>query len=48
MIECLVILRREDEALWLDRDITEPELLRYLFVPYPENEMHAYPVSKRV
>jgi putative SOS response-associated peptidase YedK len=43
-----VILRREDEHLWLDQDLNEPEKLRHLLVPYPAKEMHAYPVSKRV
>lgn len=43
-----VILRQEDEAMWLDREIIEPEFLRYLLAPYPAEEMRAYPVSKRV
>jgi putative SOS response-associated peptidase YedK len=43
-----VILRPEDEALWLDRDVTEPELIRHLMVPYPADLMRAYRVSDRV
>jgi putative SOS response-associated peptidase YedK len=43
-----VILAPEDEALWLDRDITDPaEVLPYL-QPYPAAEMEAYPVSSLV
>ncbi|MFC5702231.1 SOS response-associated peptidase [Cohnella faecalis] len=43
-----VILRREDEALWLDRSIQDPSRLQPLLAPYPAEEMEAYPVSKRV
>lgn len=43
-----VILRPEDEALWLDRTVTEPEAVRHLLVPYPSRDMQAYPVSGRV
>lgn len=43
-----VILRREDEAIWLDREKQDAELLHSLLVPYPEDEMYAYPVDKMV
>ncbi|TCP55804.1 putative SOS response-associated peptidase YedK [Tumebacillus sp. BK434] len=43
-----VILRREDEAIWLDRGKQDAELLHSLLVPYPEDEMYAYPVDKMV
>ncbi|ASS76483.1 hypothetical protein CIG75_16970 [Tumebacillus algifaecis] len=43
-----VILRREDEALWLDRDKHDAELLHSLLIPFPEDEMYAYPVDKLV
>ncbi len=43
-----VILRREDEDEWLNPDITEPERLVPLLVPYPEIEMQAVRVSPAV
>ncbi|MBB6636580.1 SOS response-associated peptidase [Cohnella thailandensis] len=43
-----VILKPEDEALWLDRRIREPARLKHLLVPYPEDEMAAYEVSAAV
>ncbi|MGB8954969.1 MAG: SOS response-associated peptidase [Tumebacillaceae bacterium] len=43
-----VILRREDEAIWLDREKQDVELLHSLLVPYPEDEMFAYPVAAMV
>jgi putative SOS response-associated peptidase YedK len=43
-----VILRPEDEALWLDRQVQDPARLRGLLVPYPADEMEAYEVGKRV
>jgi len=43
-----VILRREDEAIWLDRERQDPELLHSLLVPFPEDEMMFYPVDKMV
>lgn len=43
-----VILRPEDEALWLDRTVTDPEPVRHLLVPYPSMQMRAYSVSARV
>jgi len=43
-----VILRPEDEPLWLDRSVTAAGELRGLLRPYPAEEMTAYPVSSRV
>jgi len=43
-----VILRPEDEALWLDRTVEDPDKLRYLFAPYPADELEAYPVGQAV
>lgn len=43
-----VILRPEDEALWLDRSVRDPEALSHLYAPYPAEELEAYPVSKAV
>ncbi|MDQ0896321.1 SOS response-associated peptidase [Paenibacillus sp. V4I7] len=43
-----VILKREDEALWLDRGTNEPELIRHLMVPFLSDQMKAYPVTTRV
>jgi putative SOS response-associated peptidase YedK len=40
-----VILRQEDEVLWLERERFDPELLRSLLVPYEAGQMRAYPVS---
>jgi putative SOS response-associated peptidase YedK len=43
-----VILRPEDEALWLNREVQDPTRLKGLLVPYPAEEMEAYEVDKRV
>jgi len=43
-----VILKPEDEALWLDRRVREPASLKHLLVPYPADEMAAYEVSAAV
>jgi putative SOS response-associated peptidase YedK len=43
-----VILKREDEALWLDRRLQDPVRLKELLVPYPDERMEAYEVDKRV
>lgn len=43
-----VILKPEDEALWLDRKMQDAEQLRRLYVPYPADELEAYPVSTSV
>ncbi|HZG74935.1 MAG TPA: SOS response-associated peptidase [Paenibacillus sp.] len=42
------ILRREDEALWLDRGVSAPERLLPLLRPYDDDAMRAYPVSAAV
>lgn len=41
-------LTKEDEDAWLNPDITEPERLESLLKVYPDREMEAYPVDKRV
>jgi putative SOS response-associated peptidase YedK len=43
-----VILPREARALWLDSEITEADRLAPLIAPFPEGELEAYPVSRRV
>ena len=43
-----VILREEDEALWLDHTITDTEKLLSMLKPYPSDEMEVYEVSKLV
>ena len=43
-----VILRPQDEAVWLDPTVTEPEVLTRLLRPYAPEAMEAYPVSARV
>jgi putative SOS response-associated peptidase YedK len=43
-----VILTQEAEAAWLDEQVSEPEFLRSLLVPYPEEEMEVFPVSTDV
>jgi putative SOS response-associated peptidase YedK len=43
-----VILPRDAEALWLDPEIEDAELLTALLRPYPAEAMEAYPVSRRV
>ncbi|OXM15873.1 SOS response-associated peptidase [Paenibacillus herberti] len=43
-----VILRPEDEPLWLDHRIQDVAQLQHLLVPYPPAEMRAYPVGREV
>lgn len=43
-----VILEQEDEAVWLDRSLTEPSRLQPLLRPYSSGKMQAYPVSAKV
>ncbi|WHX47283.1 SOS response-associated peptidase [Paenibacillus woosongensis] len=43
-----VILQKEDEAEWLDRDHADVTALMQLLRPYDSNEMRAYPVSSEV
>lgn len=43
-----VILRADEEALWLDRNEQNGELLQSLLTPYPAAEMEAYPVTPKV
>jgi putative SOS response-associated peptidase YedK len=42
------ILHQEDEAFWLNPDNVETRELERLLLPYPEDEMQAWPVSKAV
>jgi putative SOS response-associated peptidase YedK len=43
-----VILRREYEAMWLDRNNQNTVELLSLLAPYPAEEMTAYPVNPMV
>ncbi|WP_425623050.1 SOS response-associated peptidase [Brevibacillus borstelensis] len=43
-----VILRQEDEGVWLDREKYDADLLQSLLVPYDATQMRAYPVSAMV
>ncbi|MGG4453808.1 SOS response-associated peptidase [Brevibacillus porteri] len=43
-----VILRQEDEGIWLDREKFDSDLLQSLLVPYESDMMRAYPVSTMV
>lgn len=40
-----VILRPEDEAIWLDRSMHDVNVLKSLLKTYPAEKMKAYPVS---
>ena len=41
------ILKRSDEALWLDPSLRVPDLLQ-LLAPYPADDLAVYPVSRAV
>ncbi|OGU04769.1 MAG: hypothetical protein A2075_16085 [Geobacteraceae bacterium GWC2_58_44] len=43
-----VILHPEEYGQWLDRDTTDPEQLKSLYLPYPADMMEMYPVSSLV
>lgn len=43
-----VILHRENEAEWLDREVTDAHQVLRLLKPYPAELMELYPVSRRV
>jgi putative SOS response-associated peptidase YedK len=43
-----VVLAPEDQGLWLDPDVRETDPLLPLLVPYPDDLMEAYPVSRFV
>src|ERR1035437_2935557 len=43
-----VIIRPENYAEWLDPGLNDVNRLHTLIGPYPESDMEAYPVSKRV
>jgi len=42
-----VILKKEDEKIWLNKDL-EPERIKAVLNPYDETQMEAYTVSKLV
>ena len=43
-----VILRQEDEGLWLNRDVTDVRAFEPLFDPLPSDRLVAYPVATSV
>ncbi|MFF2532749.1 SOS response-associated peptidase [Brevibacillus sp. NPDC058079] len=43
-----VILKKDDEAIWLDREKFDADLLQSLLVPYDHEQMKAYPVPAMV
>jgi putative SOS response-associated peptidase YedK len=43
-----VILRREDEAEWLSREVSDPVQVERLLRPYPEERIRLWPVSTSV
>lgn len=43
-----VILQRENEAVWLDRENQDKDFLQSLLRPYDASDMHAYPVGTAV
>ncbi|MCC6313135.1 MAG: SOS response-associated peptidase [Thermomicrobiales bacterium] len=43
-----VILRRDDEAEWLDRAETDPRAVEQLLLPYPDDRIELWPVSTAV
>lgn len=43
-----VILPRSAEDLWLDSEVRDPNFLRELLVPYPDDSIGLYPVSTLV
>jgi putative SOS response-associated peptidase YedK len=43
-----VILHPGDEEEWLDPEVTDPAQVERLLVPYPADEMQAFPVSRKV
>lgn len=43
-----VILHREDEPLWLDRNVQEPHAVEHLLRPYASDELEAYTVAPEV
>jgi putative SOS response-associated peptidase YedK len=43
-----VILRPEAIPLWLDRETTDPDCLKSLYLPFPEELMEMWPVSPLV
>jgi len=42
------ILAPDDEDMWLDPDMAEPEALVQLLRPYPDRDLDAYPISPAI
>jgi len=40
-----VILEEDEEATWLDPDLTDADMVTALLKPYPSDMMHTYRVS---
>nr|WP_162130896.1 SOS response-associated peptidase [Brevibacillus sp. BC25] len=38
-----VVLRQQDEVIWLDQENFDTNLLQSLLVPYDHDQMRAYP-----
>lgn len=43
-----VMLPRDAEEIWLDMSMSDTDMLRSFCMPYPDSEMEAIPVSRRV
>ena len=43
-----MILKPADFARWLDPQNQQPAALKSLLVPWPDDDLEIYPVSKRV
>jgi putative SOS response-associated peptidase YedK len=43
-----VMLRREHESAWVGMEELSGDKLKEMFLPYPDEEMEAYPISKLV
>lgn len=41
-----VILKKEDQDLWLNLDYKNESVVKQLLLPFPDEEMRAYPVGK--
>jgi putative SOS response-associated peptidase YedK len=43
-----VIIRPDDYAVWLDKNLSDVIMIQAMTLPYPERLMEAYPVSRKV
>ena len=43
-----VIIEKDERAMWLDREIQDPDMLMGLLRPYAAKEMKAYEVTRMV